>query len=353
MSRAFLPLTASLVALSLSAFAGCSDPPQGRGFADGAQDDGGAATTDGGGGSGGGEDGGPTTENKGCGAYTEALDDPKADVSGVAFNGEAVQPFVLGVLEKRYPHGKTLVEGGLKLTSQGSCIDRYLRDKSSARSVMGQLSVVVHECGHFHDLNESKGGSSSYLLAPGKTLVCERGDTTDRGGKTFARSRIMKDAYAAKRKACGGTVARGCDLYADIYLNGDPDDKEFDSGDQGYSLLLEEANQYVNSIATGRAIEGEMSNVASERDGILTFQWYLARYLKMARESYPETYALLSQDACWRDATLTIYDRGTFYLEATKGSQKLQIDADAIEKLRDEPELVAEIDALRKLQGCP
>ena len=44
------------------------------------------------------------------------------------------------------------------------------------------------------------------------------------------------------------------DNYANVYLDGDPDDDEFDGGDQGFNSLLEETLQYVNSLATGYAI---------------------------------------------------------------------------------------------------
>jgi hypothetical protein len=223
------------------------------------------------------------------------------------------------------------------------------QDRTSSGAVLRAASVVVHECGHFYDLDQSSGDTSSYVVREDLKFSCDSGDTTDRGGKTFARSLIRKDAYYAKRKACPqGTAKSGCDMYAEVYLTGSPTDNTFDSGDQGYNFVLEEANQYVNSLASALAFHDQFgNNVLSERDGILTFLWYIERYLAMARTDYPDAYKLLSQDSCWRQATLSIWDRGWFYLNATKGMSNLEMYASEIEPLVNDAKLTAEIDALR------
>lgn len=288
-------------------------------------------------------------------AYTETLP-TSASLSGLTFSPTKANDYLLSALELRYPLGKAIVEGGLTSSlakTQGNCIDRFLSDRSSAASVLRQATTVVHECGHFYDLGEATGGDAAYVIRPDDlTFTCKSGDTTSRGGKTFARSLIRQDAHYDKRKACpAGTAARGCDMYAEIYLNGSPTDAKFDSGDQGYSFVLEEAAQYVNSLATALAFEDAYtSSRASERDGILTFLWYIERYLAMARTSYPAAYALISEDPCWRQATLSVWDRGWFYLRATEGLSNLGIDDAAIEPLVTDPELTAEIDALRELE---
>lgn len=298
----------------------------------------------------------PIPDKPGCAQeeYVETLP-TKASLSGLSFSTSTANAYLLSALERRYPIGKAIVEGGLSSSiakTQGNCIDRFLQDKSSAAKVLTQASTVVHECGHFYDLGESSGGASGYVIRPDLSFTCEDGDTKARGGKTFARSLIRKDAYYAKRKACPkGTAGQGCDMYAEIYLDGDASDSTFDSGDQGYSFLLEEAAQYVNSLATGLAFVDQYgSQRASERDGILTFLWYIERYLAMAKADYPDAYALLSEDECWRQATLTVWDRGWFYLRATEGMQNLGIEDGKIEPLVNESALVAEIDALRKLE---
>ncbi|MBX3197340.1 MAG: hypothetical protein KF894_04210 [Labilithrix sp.] len=288
-------------------------------------------------------------------AYTETLP-TSANLSGLAFSPANANDYLLGALELRYPLGKAIVEGGLASSlaqTQGNCIDRFLSSRSSAAAVLRQATTVVHECGHFFDLGEASRGDAAYVIRPDElTFTCKSGDTTSRGGKTFARSLIRKDAHYAKRKACpAGTAARGCDMYAEVYLDGSSTDAKFDSGDQGYSFVLEEAAQYVNSLATALAFEDSYTGTkASERDGILTLLWYIERYLAMARADYPEAYALLSEDPCWRQATLSVWDRGWFYLRATEGLSNLGIDDAAIEPLVTDPELTAEIDALRELE---
>ena len=289
-----------------------------------------------------------------CGAtkYSETLPTNTADLSGVTFSAANPSPYVLSVLERRYPLGKWLVEGGLANTAiGGSCIDRFLGDKSSGDAVIRQLSTVVHECGHFFDLTDRGASSSTYNVRTDIVFKCSQGDAQGRGGVTFARSRITKDAYAAKRPACGGQSRLGCDTYADVYLDGNPDDSTFQGGDQGFSSVLEETTQYVNSLATAYAFEDRYrSRKVSERDGILTFQWYIERYLLLAKASYPAAYKLIREDACWRQAVLTVWDRADFYLEATKSLSSLGINDAAILALVNDPVLKAEIDALRALE---
>ena len=285
----------------------------------------------------------PTTpEPPRCPAYTETLP-TNASLAGLSFSRETAKEFLLGALALRYPVGKAIVEGGMTGGGlYGNCLDAFLTNKSSADAVLRYASTTVHECGHFYDLGQSKGASATYVIRPDLKFTCESGDTTSRGGKTFARNLIKQDAHSAKRRPCGGG-AKGCDSYASTYLDGQ-------SGAQGYNSVLEEAAQYVNSLATALAFQEQYTKTnASERDGILTFLWYIERYLAMARADYPEAYRLISEDECWRKATLTIWDRGWLYLDATADKSSLGLDDDAIEALVKDPELTAEIDALRKL----
>lgn len=288
-------------------------------------------------------------------AYTETLP-TKTSLSDIPFSKSTANDFLLAALGKRYPLGKAIVEGGLAspvAKSQGNCINRFLDDTSSASAVLRQASTVVHECGHIFDLGEASGSKNAYVIRPNEvSFTCKDGDTKSRGGVTFARSLIKQDAYYVKRKACApGTSSAGCDIYAGIYLDGSPSDSTFDSGDQGYNFVLEEATQYVNSLASALAFQDQYTGTkVSERDGILTFLWYIERYLALARTSYPAAYELLTTDACWRQATLTVWDRGWFYLHATEGLSNLGIEDTKIETLVNEPALLAEIDNLRSLE---
>ncbi|MBX3197635.1 MAG: hypothetical protein KF850_39505 [Labilithrix sp.] len=286
----------------------------------------------------------PTPEPPGCGknVYTEPLP-TAASLDGLSFSRETAGQYLLAALEKRYPIGKAIVEGGIaspRSTPTGNCVDIFLGNKSSAAGVLRGASTTVHECGHFYDMGKATRGEAAYVIRPDLAFTCSSGDTTSRGGKTFARSVITRDAHARKRTPCGGG-AKGCDSYANTYLSGQ-------SGAQGYNSVLEEATQYVNSLATALAFKEQYARSnASERDGILTFLWYIERYLATARAAYPEAYDVILEDPCWRRATLAIWDRGWFYLRATKDVPGLGLDDDAIEALVNEPELLAEIDALR------
>ena len=182
-------------------------------------------------------------------------------------------------------------------------------------------NTIVHECGHFYDFVLSRSAPSSYFLTDALTLTCARGDTTSRGGDTYARSRLNDDTYSVMRPPCSGD---GCDFYADTYLDGDPDDDTFDGGDQGFSVLFEEAVQYVNSVATAWAFvdQFEAGRSTSARDGILTFLWYIERYLHQARLEFPSAYERIT-DPCWRNAILTLWGRAWLYLEATAGMPRV------------------------------
>ncbi len=290
------------------------------------------------------------------GMYGEVLPDPDADIADLvgAYDPSTLDAFVIAVLERRYGVGAHLVEGA---SATQDCIDRFIDDTSTAASVLRALPTVVHECGHMLDNAQSSGAESVYVLTETLSLSCSQGDAVGRGGLTFARNLIIDDEYQSLRPPCGGTFSPGCDFYADIYLNGDPDDGTFDSGDQGFSVLFDEVVQYVNSIATALAITNELSGPGSvsERDGILNFLWYMQRYLRMARLEHPSAYAhLVSGDGgCWREAILTVWGRAWLYLDATAGMGHLGIDDDMLTTLVSDPELLAEIQLLRDAEGCP
>ena len=354
MIRSATLFLAAFGAASLVLGAGCSSSDDRTSFDDpGTPDDGTKGTGDGGAPA---DDSGttPQPDKPGCAStkYSEPLP-TNADLPG-SFSPATAQDYLLSALDARYPIGKFILNGGLTsplAQQQGNCFDRFTDDKSSADGVLRGAQTSVHECGHIFDLGDAKGSEATYHIRPDLSFTCDQGDTTSRGGVTVARSRIKGDDYYAKRPACGGQAAQGCDIYADIYLDGDPDDSDFQGGDQGYNSVLEEATQYVNSLATALAFEEVyQGSRTSERDGILTFLWYIERYLAMAKTDYPQAYDALTNDACWRQATLSVWDRGWFFLNATKGKTALGIDDAAIEPLVKDPKLTAEIDALRALE---
>jgi hypothetical protein len=170
---------------------------------------------------------------------------------------------------------------------------------------------------------------------------------------TFARSRLNHDTFASQRPPCPEEVYEGpdCDGWANVYLDGDPNDENFDGGDQGFDNLLDEVVQYANSLATSYAFQSELSET-HERDGNLTFLWYVQRYLYLARTEFPETYEYLLSDECWREAILTVWGRAWIYLDATKDLDKLGVYDEEIEPLIADPMLLEEIQRMRDAHGC-
>lgn len=291
------------------------------------------------------------------GQYTEAALPVTANIGDLtsSYSSAGAEDFITDVLARRFPDGTVLVENGRMSTTIGDCVDYFVSDRSSANAIISQMSTITHECGHFYDLEESTGRNNFYFIAGDITFTCSNGDTTDRFGNTFARSLIRDDEYSALRRPCVGDETNGCDYYAKIYLDGDPTDSNFDSGDQGFNFLMEEAVQYVNSIATGYAFEEELTSGGrriSERDGILTFLWYIERYLKLARTEHADAYAFILGDECWRELILTVWGRAWLYLGLTEDSSGLGINDDLLEGFVSDPDLLAEIERVREAQGC-
>ena len=294
----------------------------------------------------------------GCtdGDYSEVIPTATEDISAelASYNAAQVNDFVFAVLDKRYPLGSFLVEGGMQSDAFGNqdCVQQFLNNTSSGDAVIGQLSTVVHECGHFYDLGVGGFFDAAYVIREDLTLSCEGGSGEVNGGVTFARSLIKNDAYSSLLPPCESWGDQNCeDTYAGIYLSGDPTDDNFDSGDQGFDTVLEETTQYVNSLATDYAFFDFVSGSVSARDGMLTFLWYTTRYLKMAREEYPQAYSAITT-ACWREAILTVWGRAWLYLSITDNMSQLGIKDDLIMDLVMEPALLNEIQLLREMDGC-
>jgi hypothetical protein len=290
------------------------------------------------------------------GTYSEVLPDSTISIADLtaAYAPGDVQGFIDRVLERRYATGLQLVmEGSASpfVTPGGSCATLFLGDTSSATAVIQQLDTAVHECGHMADGERSSSPENVYVVTTSLVLTARQGDTTSRGGLTFARSRIVNDSYQTLRMPCGGTFGPDCDNYADTYLDGDPDDGTFEGGDQGFNLLFDELVQYVNSLATGYAFS-DVFMTGGRR--LLTFLWYTERYLRMARLDFPTAYAhLLDGDAGrWRRAVLTIWGRAWLYLEQTEALTSLGINDDVLESYVTDPDLLEEIERLRMAEGC-
>lgn len=264
------------------------------------------------------------------------------------YDANDARAFYEGVLGVRYPMGAQLVAESS--TVRIDCVETFKGQAKSVHQALQQITTVVHECGHFHDLEQSNATLNHYTVTPSLAFNCRAGDSMQRGGRTMARSRLLDDDFASRRPACDGN---NCDIYALVYFRGDPDDDDIsESGDQGYNMLLEEMLQYINSLATSYAFSDVYNAPQIERDAVLTFLWYIERYLYLARTQYPEVYTFLTRDACWRQLTLTLWGRAWFYLERSRDTPSLGVHDEVIEALATDPSLLNEINALRKLDGC-
>lgn len=284
------------------------------------------------------------------GQYREDLPLPNVDISAEvqSFSPATVEPFYNAILTKRFPVGAWVVQQGLT-NPQFECVDLFSGNPQSADAAIDSLGTVVHECGHVYNFTLANDG---FGITPALTITCQGGDTTERFGETFARSRLRTDDYNALRPPCDGPSNPSCDFYGDVYLDGNPDDQVFDGGDQGFNSVLEETLQYVNSLATAYAFQEYIGGSTSALDGILTFLWYIERYLRMARLQYPRAYAKLADDPCYRNAILTIWGRAWIMLEAAEGIGALGINDAALFQLVRDPELLGEIQRLRDKEGC-
>jgi len=296
---------------------------------------------------------GPTPSgpvDPGCldGQYSETLPTPEVSIDSAksGYNAANLNGFILEVLDLRYPVGAYIVEQALIHGGQlGDCVAYFAYDTSSAQKVIDSLSTVTHECGHFLDIGLGGWTADAYVITDELTLQCEGGDKFEYGGNTFPRSELMNDTYSALRGLCEQGQWGGCDSYADVYLVGD-------SGDQGFNTLMEEAVQYVNSLATGYAFNDQYTWTVSEKDGIMTFLWYIERYLFLARTQYPSTHSFILGNACFRELILTVWGRAWLYLDVTEPLANLGMEDDVIEALVMAPELLAEIQSVREAHGC-
>ncbi len=281
------------------------------------------------------------------GMYSETLPNPSASIDDLltSYSASAFQTFIDSILDRRYPIGSFLVRGGRSNPSFPEDCDVTFVGSTSPTSdqVFQRLGTIVHECGHTYDFTLGGFSDNGYAIRDDLSFTCPMGDTTDRGGQTFPRSELTGDAYYPMRPACGTDP---CDFYADRYL--------ISSGsEQGFNSVLEEATQYVNSLATAYAFADRRgSGSQSDKDGILTFLWYIERYLRLARTEYPAAYGFITGNDCWRELILTIWGRGWLYLELTRDDPRLGIHDDELFPLVEDPELVAEIQAIRDAHGC-
>ncbi|MCK2244772.1 MULTISPECIES: hypothetical protein [unclassified Crossiella] len=271
--------------------------------------------------------------------------------------------FIDGVLARRYPTGKRIID----IAGGKPAVDRWLWSKNTASQVLGQLSTVVHEVGHGIDKSvpenryfvaRSKSGADVVFTAPG---MHGKGTTSNSPKYSMARSLLLADLDNRKRPpAQRGTIttskefgsgSHGSDRdYAETYLNGDPANTKFESGDQGFNMLVEEWTQYINSMAVTYYLSSGGTTRTSDRHALLTHLWWIERYLAKIRVEQPDQYSYLIASAPWRQTVLSLWGRSWRYLTSTLPG--MEPDSGQVTELARQPHLLDEIQRLRAGHGC-
>lgn len=278
------------------------------------------------------------------------------------YNENNYMQFIYGVLDRRYPTGKSIIEqgGGKK------AVDQWLHWKNSAQQVLNSLGTVVHEIGHGID---KQNPENWYFIALGTDNTKLSFTTPGMHGKkttsnspmySMERSLLLADDQNRKRPPAQSSKIKtskefgdgpfGCDkTYAQTYLNGDPDDSQFDSGDQGYNSLIEEVTQYINSLALAYYLQ-DSKRPSSDRHAMLTWLWWNERYLRKIRTEHPKQYKYLIENQQWRELILTLWGRAWLYLNTNIPG--MQPDTDYLHQLVQQKEVLTEIQLIRNACDC-
>jgi hypothetical protein len=200
-------------------------------------------------------------------------------------------------------------------------LDTFVDQSSWGSLLHPSANVAVHEFGHCWDLAHVGAAGWPYFLHEGDVRTAP--DLAN-----FFRSEIVATHEFPAQ-----------DSYLDVYLTGT-------SGDQDFNLVLEEATQYVHSLAVDYCLRDTLSGSTSARDGILTFFYYIERYLRIAREEHPDDYDEIARD----DATIHVIDgiwgRGNFYLMLSETDDRLGINDDLVAGFVYADDHISELEAI-------
>jgi len=291
------------------------------------------------------------------GGAQEPIDDLVA-----GFQPANARAFLEEAMARRYPTGAAILSMG------GDSTDQWLaRAPATAQGVLMFAGLIVHEVGHSIDrsapdswyyITAAEDGSDISFTVPGM-----HGPLTNSQSPRYAmeRSRLLADDENAKRpptsnstlptSAESGTGEFGTDsMFAQIYLSGDPDDGSFQSGDQGYNMLIEELVQYTNSLATRHHFSDFASGTSSDRHALLTWLWWNERYLRKIRMERPEEHAWLLANEAWMELILTTWGRAWLYISAEVPG--IEPDTAQLHELVAQPHLLEEIQVIREAYGC-
>ncbi len=295
-------------------------------------------------------------------SFFEPNDFPSIQDLVDSYNSNNYMAFIYGVLERRYPTGKSIIEqaGGQ------SAVDKWLWNSGSASSVLSQLGLVVHEIGHGIDqtnpenwyfISLDPNGNPLSFTTPGM-----HGEITTSSSPMYSieRSLTLDDDQNWKRPPAQsseittsnewGDGPFGCDEnYAETYLNGDPYNSTFEGGDQGYNMLIEEVVQYINSIACAYYFQ-DYYRASSDRHAMYTWLWWNERYLRKIRTENTDQYEYLFNNTKWLELILTLWGRAWLYLSTDFPG--MQPDSDYLHQLVQQPEMLSEIQRIRDACGC-
>jgi hypothetical protein len=252
-------------------------------------------------------------------------------------------PWSIQVLNRRYPNGGAIVTGATQGANapngEGNCFGiAYGADDTTAQKTVAGFRTAVHECGHMMDLNHDQ-----FMMRADLQYKC----SISLGDGTPPRSIILSDEFDAL-----GPKGGDLDFQKDVYLK---PTGTGNGGDQNFPLLFTEFSQYVNTLATSYSYYDIAPDDQIAGDASRDFAWFVERYLRILRASYKTEYDKVAGDMCWRQLILAVWGRvNRYWYESTKDNDiKLVSDEAAkVDVLIKDPNLLAEIENLRVLDGC-
>lgn len=257
--------------------------------------------------------------------------------------------FIPEALTLRYPFAASFVEVGVD-AQVGDCIadGSSTSDRQDVITLLQRFPSVVKTCGRYHNLELSGALDYHFQLDADEARVCEGGGFA----RLIRRNRIKTDPFHALRPPCDGEPRDDCDAFADVYLSGSHDDLQQTEGGLGLEVLLDDLVMYVNALATSHAFADQFTQAVPARDAVYTMLWYLNRYLRLARELREPAYNGIISSACWQEALLITWGRAWHFLDLTADDPRLGVHDAALRTLATDPELLAEIQAIRDARGC-
>lgn len=278
---------------------------------------------------------------KGCpdGDFKEKYADFNVSLKDLVDNyrKENSTQFILESAKRRYPVGYTILNDR---KNDNNCKQFFPKD--SEKSPKGDLSaftnLLAHECGHMYNfaLNGATFETMTYFINENYTFKCE-------GGSIHSSKPTPKRAIIYKDKFSKDPVGYE-DIYAQTYL--------VDSGNQGFPLLLEEYNQYVNDLAANYSLHDNINPAWNIKAGALNFAWYVQRYLYKTRKENPQGYKNIAGNSCYRNAILVNWGRMWHFMDAAKNVNNIGNAYKKLQPALEKPELMNEINLLRKAHGC-